>query len=203
MGRPVKRWLTSEEQRKAEQKRFDQNLEDHLLNGKKIQWIHETKPDRHKRWNVKTMEVWERAPSYFKEKAKETNKKSLCREELRKEQRIIVKYALEHPLRSIDNIAKDLGVDPQRVKSLLDRYQKIKMAREDAQQKDLVWMYEDVLNDIAEITAKNIKKYKDSDEKLRTWELKDLSAIAKETQERKNLIEWKPTENQNINITFN
>jgi hypothetical protein len=29
-------------------------------------------------------------------------------------------------------------------------------------------MYEDVLNDIAEITAKNVKKYKDTDERLRT-----------------------------------
>jgi hypothetical protein len=38
----------------------------------------------------------------------------------------------------MDNIAKDLGVDTQRVKDLLDRYQRIKMAREDAQQKDLI-----------------------------------------------------------------
>jgi hypothetical protein len=103
----------------------------------------------------------------------------------------------------MDNIAKDLGVDTQRVKDLLDRYQRIKMAREDAQQKDLIWMYEDVLNDIAEITAKNVKKYKDTDERLRTWELKDLSTIAKETQERKNLLEGTATSNQNINITFN
>ena len=64
-------------------------------------------------------------------------------------------------------------------------------------------MYEDVLYDIAEITQKNIKKYKETDEKLRTNELKDLSAIAKETNERKNLIEGKPTENQSVNITIN
>ena len=64
-------------------------------------------------------------------------------------------------------------------------------------------MYEDVLYDIAEITQKNIKKYKESDEKLRTNELKDLSTIAKETNERKNLIEGKPTENQSVNITIN
>jgi hypothetical protein len=64
-------------------------------------------------------------------------------------------------------------------------------------------MYEDVLYDIAEITQKNIKKYKESDEKLRTNELKDLSTIAKETNDRKNLMEGKPTENQSINITIN
>jgi hypothetical protein len=33
--------------------------------------------------------------------------------------------------------------------------------------------------------------------------LKDLSAIAKDTLERQNLLEWKPTENQNITINFN
>lgn len=204
MGRPVKRWLTSEEQRKAEQKRFDKDLESYLLWEKKsIKYLHEENPYRHNKCRSKTKEFGERAPSYFKEKAKAMGKKSLCREELRKEQRIIVKYALEHPLRSIYNIAEDLGVDPQRVKSLLDRYQRIKMARTDAQEKDLVGMYDDVLQDIAEITAKNIKKYKDTDERLRTWELKDLSTIAKETQERKNLLEGTATSNQNINITFN
>lgn len=203
MWRPMKWGLTSEQQRKAEQARFDKNLEEHLLEGKRIKWIHETKPSRYKNLPLKVDEVGEKIPSYFKEKQKKTWNKSLRREELRKEQRIIVKYALEHPLKSWESIGNDLGVDPQRVGSLLNRYQKIKMLRKEKDEQDLVWMYEDVLNDIAEITAKNIKKYKDSDEKLRTSELKDLSTIAKETQERKNLIEGKPTENQNININFN
>ena len=202
-GRPQKWGLTTEEQRKNEQKRFDQNLEEHLLEWKRLRYIHEISPDRFHGSRKRLENVTDKIPTYFKEKQKEKGRRCLCREELRREQRIIVKYALEHPLRSMDNIAKDLGVDTQRVKDLLDRYQRIKMAREDAQQKDLIWMYEDVLNDIAEITAKNVKKYKDTDERLRTWELKDLSTIAKETQERKNLLEWTATSNQNINITFN
>ena len=64
-------------------------------------------------------------------------------------------------------------------------------------------MYEDVLYDIAEITAKNVRAYKESDQQLRTNELKDLSSIAKDTNERKNLMEGKPTENQNITININ
>lgn len=202
-GRPQKWWLTAEEQRKKEQERFDRNLEEHLLEWKRLRYIHEISPDRFKWSREALMKKTDLAPTYFKEKKKEKGRRCLCREELRREQKIIVKYALEHPLRSIDNIGKDLGVDPQRVKDLLNRYQRIKMLREDTQQKDLIWMYEDVLNDIAEITAKNVKKYKDTDERLRTWELKDLSTIAKETQERKNLLEGTATSNQNINITFN
>jgi hypothetical protein len=38
---------------------------------------------------------------------------------------------------------------------------------------------------------------------LETRELRDLAAIAKETLERKNLMEWKATSNENITINFN
>ncbi|MBO7695059.1 MAG: hypothetical protein J6T10_20765 [Methanobrevibacter sp.] len=69
-------------------------------------------------------------------------------------------------------------------------------------EKEILNMYEDVLYDIAEITARNVKAYKESDQQLRTNELKDLSSIAKDTNERKNLMEGKPTENQNITINI-
>ena len=203
MGRPIKRGLTNAEQRKAEQARFDKNLEEHLLDGKHLKYIHEIRPTRYTKNRNRAKNYGEYAPTYFKEKEKTIWRKHLCREELRKEQRIIVKYALNHPLRGIDNIAKDLWVDPKRVKDLLNRYQRIKMFRKETQEQDLVNMYDGVLADIAEITARNIKAYKESDERLRTWELKDLSTIAKETQERKNLLEGTATSNQNINITFN
>ena len=77
------------------------------------------------------------------------------------------------------------------------------MAIHESREKEILDMYESVLYDIAEITQKNISKYKDTDDKLRTSELKDLSSIAKDTQDRKNLMEGKPTENQAINITIN
>lgn len=73
----------------------------------------------------------------------------------------------------------------------------------ESREKEILDMYEDILYDVAEITQKNIRKYKDTDERLRTNELRDLSTIAKETNERKNLMEGKPTENQNINVNFN
>lgn len=192
---------TGEEERKAEQQRFDKNLEEHLLEWKALTWIHESSPRRKR--SKQRENSGELTPTYFKEKKEKIGSKFLCREELRREQRYIVKYMLEHPLKSYETAGRELWVDPHRIASLLDRYKRIKMAREDAQQQDLIWMYEDVLNDIAEITADNIKKYKNSNERLRTNELKDLSTIAKETQERKNLLEGKPTENQAINITFN
>jgi hypothetical protein len=89
------------------------------------------------------------------------------------------------------------------VSRLLERYPKIKMQIAESREKEILNMYEDVLYDIAEITARNIKSYKESDQQLRTNELKDLSSIAKDTNERKNLMEGKPTENQNITININ
>jgi hypothetical protein len=89
------------------------------------------------------------------------------------------------------------------VARLLERYPKIKMQIAESREKEILNMYEDVLYDIAEITARNIKSYKDSDQQLRTNELKDLSSIAKDTNERKNLLEGKPTENQSITININ
>lgn len=109
---------------------------------------------------------------------------------------------LENPFASYRTVAAKFHRTVKSISQLLHRYPKIAMAMTEKRETEILNMYEDVLYDIAEITHKNIGKYKESDEKLRTTELKDLSTIAKETQERKNLIEGKPTENQNINITF-
>jgi hypothetical protein len=49
--------------------------------------------------------------------------------------------------------------------------------------------YHDIINDITDITRDQIKKFKESKEEFRTSELKDLSAIAKDTLERQNLLE--------------
>ena len=124
-------------------------------------------------------------------------------EQQRKEQAVIIRYMLEHPFATYREVSEKFNRSTKGVAKLLQRYPKIAMAMTEKREKEILNMYEDVLYDIAEITHKNIWKYKESEEKLRTNELKDLSNIAKETQERKNLMEGKPTENQNINITFN
>lgn len=123
-------------------------------------------------------------------------------EKQRKEQAEIIKYMLENPFATYVEVAKKFNREKHSVSQLLQRYPKIASMVNENRDKEILKMYEDVLYDIAEITHKNIWMYKDSEEKLRTTELKDLSTIAKETQERKNLVEGKPTENQNINITF-
>lgn len=123
--------------------------------------------------------------------------------EQRKEQAKIIRHMIEHPFDTYTEVAKKFNRDRKSISQILSRYPKIAAMINEKRDKEILDMYEDVLYDIAEITHKNIGKYKESDEKLRTTELKDLSTIAKETQERKNLIEGKPTENQNINITFN
>ena len=160
--------------RREEVKRFNKNMEDHFLNGKPL-----------------------------------IRKHSLCcltshwTIEKRKRQAEVIKYYLTHPNESYTSIEKKFGCWQNYVSSLLERYPKIKMKISENREKEILNMYEDVLYDIAEITARNVKAYKESDQQLRTNELKDLSSIAKDTNERKNLMEGKPTENQNITININ
>lgn len=123
--------------------------------------------------------------------------------ESRKRQAEVIKYFLNHPDETYASIERRFWCWPRYVARLLERYPKIKMQIAESREKEILNMYEDVLYDIAEITARNIKSYKESDQQLRTNELKDLSSIAKDTNERKNLIEGKPTENQSITININ
>lgn len=123
--------------------------------------------------------------------------------ESRKKQAEVIRYFLNHPCESYASVERRFWCGPHYVARVLERYPKIKMQLAESRDKEILNMYEDVLYDIAEITARNIKSYKESDQQLRTNELKDLSSIAKDTNERKNLMEGKPTENQNITININ
>lgn len=135
-------------------------------------------------------------------------KQSLCRNyrhwtiEQRKKQAEVFKYFLNHPNESYASIERKFWCKKNYISYLLNRYPKLKMKLVENREKEILNMYEDVLYDIAEITAKNVKAYKESDQQLRTNELRDLSSIAKDTNERKNLMEGKPTENQNITINI-
>lgn len=159
---------------KLETKRFEKNMNEHFLEWKPLKWKH-----------------------------------SLCYNtprgtvEQRKKQAKVFRYFITHPNESYASIERKFWCGYGYIHGLLDRYPKIKMKIAENREKEILNMYEDVLYDIAEITARNVKAYKESDQQLRTNELKDLSSIAKDTNERKNLMEGKPTENQNITININ
>lgn len=159
---------------KWETQEFRKNMEEHFLEGKKLRYQH-TYCCNVPRWT----------------------------KEQRKRQAQIIRYFLQNPHSTYKEVWDKFWVDKQTVWIILKKYPKIKMAIHESREKEILDMYESVLYDIAEITQKNISKYKETDEKLRTNELKDLSSIAKDTQDRKNLMEGKPTENQSINITIN
>ena len=159
---------------KIERQRFEKNMEDHFIDGKPLR----------------------RRCSYC-------YNNSYGSVEQRKKQAEVLKYYLSHPFESYASVERKFGCWKGYVKGLLERYPKIKMKVVESKEKEILNMYEDVLYDIAEITAKNVRAYKESDQQLRTNELKDLSSIAKDTNERKNLMEGKPTENQNITININ
>ena len=165
---------TAFDAQKADTKRFQKNMEDHFLEGKPLVYKH-TNCYNTPRWTL----------------------------ESRKRQAEVIRYFLNHPNETYASVERKFWCWPRYVARLLERYPKIKMQIAESREKEILNMYEDVLYDIAEITARNIKSYKESDQQLRTNELKDLSSIAKDTNERKNLMEGKPTENQNITININ
>lgn len=61
---------------------------------------------------------------------------------------------------------------------------------------------DEIINDILVITRNNIKKYKEKVDPLETRELKDLSSIAKDTFERKQILLWKPTAINTVEINL-
>lgn len=158
---------------RMEEEKFRKNMDEHFLEGKPLKY-----------------------------------KQSMCRNykhgtiEQRKKQAQVFKYFLNHPNETYASIERKFWCKQNYVSYLLNRYPKLKMKLVENREKEILNMYEDVLYDIAEITARNVKAYKESDQQLRTNELKDLSSIAKDTNERKNLMEGKPTENQNITINI-
>ncbi len=118
----------------------------------------------------------------------------------------IVKYTLQNPFATSKEIANKFGVSYDVVRTILKEIPRLKMDIKEKKEEIVRNAYDDILDDITDITAKTVSKYKDmvdDETTLETRELRDLAAIAKETLERKNLMEGKATSNENITINFN
>lgn len=118
----------------------------------------------------------------------------------------LIKYALENPFATRKDIAEKFWLSYDTVARIFKEIPRLKMDMEEKRKEVTLNAYDAIMEDVTDITSKTIKKYKnmvDSDTTLETRELRDLAAIAKETLERKNLMEWKATSNENITINFN
>lgn len=115
----------------------------------------------------------------------------------------IINVKLRSPNKTHQEIADECWVKLKTVKDTLVGSPYLKMTEEERKNDVALRAYHEIIEDITDITRDQIKKYKEAKWEFRTSELKDLSAIAKDTLERQNLLEWKPTENQNITINFN
>lgn len=118
----------------------------------------------------------------------------------------LIKYALENPFATRKDIAEKFWLSYDTVARIFKEIPRLKMDMEEKRKEVTVNAYDAIMEDVTDITSKTIKKYKemvDSDTTLETRELRDLAAIAKETLERKNLMEGKATSNENITINFN
>lgn len=118
----------------------------------------------------------------------------------------IIKYALQNPFASRKDIAAKFKLSYETIANIFKEIPRLKMDMEEKRKEITVNAYDEIMEDVTDITSKTIKKYKklvDCDTTLETRELRDLAAIAKETLERKNLMEGKATSNENITINFN
>lgn len=119
----------------------------------------------------------------------------------------VLKYKLKNPWATSKEIAKACWMDPEWVRFILSQVPKIQKMANEEKKKIIADMYNDIMEDITDITSKTIKRYKnkiedDEEVMLETRELKDLSAIAKETLERQRLADGQSTSNGNITINF-
>lgn len=118
----------------------------------------------------------------------------------------IIKYALQNPFASRKDIAAKFKLSYETIANIFKEIPRLKMDMEEKRKEVTINAYDEIMEDVTDITSKTIKKYKklvDCDTTLETRELRDLAAIAKETLERKNLMEGKATSNENITINFN
>lgn len=118
----------------------------------------------------------------------------------------IIKYALQNPFASRKEIAAHFWLGYETIANIFKEIPRLKMDMEEKRKEMTVNAYDEIMEDVTDITSKTIKKYKemvDWETTLETRELRDLAAIAKETLERKNLMEGKATSNENITINFN
>lgn len=118
----------------------------------------------------------------------------------------IIKYALQNPFASRKDIAAKFKLSYETIANIFKEIPRLKMDMEEKRKEVTMNAYDEIMEDVTDITSKTIKKYKklvDCDTTLETRELRDLAAIAKETLERKNLMEGKATSNENITINFN
>lgn len=119
----------------------------------------------------------------------------------------VLKYKLQNPWVTSKEIANACWMDPEWVRFILSQVPKIQKMANEEKKKVIADMYNDIMENITDITSKTIKRYKkkiedDEEVMLETRELKDLSAIAKETLERQRLADWESTSNENITINF-
>lgn len=127
--------------------------------------------------------------------------------ESRKRKGEVLKYKLQNPRATSREIAEACWMDPEWVRFILSQVPKIQKMANEEKKKVLADMYNDIMENITDITSKTIKRYKNKiddneDVMLETRELKDLSSIAKETLERQRLADGESTSNENITINF-
>lgn len=117
----------------------------------------------------------------------------------------VIRYMLTNPFCKQKEVAAKFWLDIKQLKDIRTHFKNVHKKMEEKREETLMKTYKKVIDDIADITEKQVAKLKEKaeDDLLDTRELKDLSWIAKDNIDRINLMEGRATEQQSITINFN
>ena len=113
----------------------------------------------------------------------------------------VVKAKLKDPSATLKEITEKTGVPTSTAADIINNIPE-EVRKSSATGGLMVDKLDDIINDIVDITKNSLKWFtkKSKNDELSTKEVRDLSGIAKDTFDRKQILEWNPTEITNMNI---
>ena len=114
----------------------------------------------------------------------------------------VVTKKLQNPNISLREIEAETGVHFKTAWDIINRIPE--EVTKSNKEPDMIDKLDDIINMVVDITKTSMKKFqqKNDNEWLNTREVKDLSSIAKDNFDRKQILQWKPTDIKKIDFNF-
>ena len=110
----------------------------------------------------------------------------------------VVAAKIEDPQKSLRDLEKETWENRMTIKRTLDEVPEIVTSCDKG--KEMINKLDNTLNMIQNIIDTNLQRLNENKERLEAKDMRQLSAIGKETFERRQILTWKPTNNINLNI---
>ena len=112
----------------------------------------------------------------------------------------VVVAKIKDPQKSLRDLEKETWVNRQTAKDILDKVPEVLTASD--RQQEIVNKLDETIELAQNIINNNLRRYFDNNEPLKPSDVRQISAVTKETFDRKQIITWKPTEIKDVNINF-